>query len=421
MKTKTLVTITLLHFSAIVNAQFFNDLINTVGNIANSTVKVLTAPTEVLINTGKAITGNGSVNDIYKPIQQAVIQTGNTAVQTVGVLSAPQKFFMQKAQEYAQSIGGNTGAFIFDIGTFSNRYYTEFAQAGIANLNGVLQGQNPFQMVAIPLSAALRAGRERHIGNARPIPEDVKNALRPYFRETTLNRAKYTVGTIEITLPNFIGQGNKFMGNDGYAVVVDDVIVFNRQPGSFAAEGNWWAHEMTHVQQYENLGIETFAFNYLRDLGGSIEGEAQNNADRITGSTPNNSNNSSYALNAGSFDRSSSNIDENRNFNRNPEIYVSQCVFPNDRFGVMYLVTNYGRIIAVNPLNGQWQHIGYSTPPRLPNVAWSYDLPNANWSYPVGLDGNIYNIVPVYNNFGQIINRQWVPVGYVVKLSKNYR
>ena len=84
----------------------------------------------------------------------------------------------------------------------------------------------------------------------------------------------------------------------------------------------------------------------------------------------------------GSFDMSSSSIDQNKNFNQNPEIYVAQCVFQNDQFNVMYLVTNYGRIIAVNPLNGQWQHIGYSTPPRLPNVAWSYDLPNANWSYP---------------------------------------
>jgi len=416
MKSKFILTLMLISFTISANAQFWNDIKKAVGDIANTTVKTITAPTEVLINTGKAVTGNGSVNDIYKPIQQVVSQTGNTTASTVGILSQPQTYFMQKAQEFSQSVGGNTGAFIFDVGTFSNRYYNELAQAGVNTTNGILQGQNPFQISAIPLSAAIRAARERHISNSMPLPDDVKNALKPYFSESILNKARYAIGNIQITLPNFIGQGQKFMGNDAYAVTVNDIIVFNRQPGNFAQDGNWWAHEVTHIQQYQNLGIETFSFNYLRDLGSSIEKEAQDNANRITNTSTKNGFSSSYALNVGSFDMSSSSIDQNKNFNQNPEIYVAQCVFQNDQFNVMYLVTNYGRIIAVNPLNGQWQHIGYSTPPRLPNVAWSYDLPNANWSYPVGLDGNIYSLTPIYNNFGQVINQEWTAIGYVVKL-----
>lgn len=415
MKSKFILILMLVGLTVPANAQFWNDIKNAVGDIATTTVKTMTAPTEVLINTGKVVTGNGNASDIYKPIQQVAAQTGNATVSTVSVLSQPQTFFMQKAEEFSQSVGGNTGAFIFDIGTFSNRYYNELAQAGVNNVNGILQGQNPFQIMAVPLSAAIRAARERHFNNSLPLPEDVKNALRPYFKESTLNKARYAIGNIQITLPNFIGQGQKFMGNDAYAVTVNDIIVFNRQPGSFAQDGNWWAHEITHIQQYENLGIETFSFNYLRDLGGSIEKEAQDNANRITNTYTQNNSSSSYALRVGSFDMSSSSIDQNRNFNQNPERYVAQCIFPNDRFGVMYLVTNYGRIIAVNPLNGQWQHIGYSTPPRLQNVAWSYDLPNANWSYPVGLDGNIYNLTSVYNSFGQPI-QQWTPIGYVVRL-----
>jgi hypothetical protein len=100
---------------------------------------------------------------------------------------------------------------------------------------------------------------------------------------------------------------------------------------------------------------------------------------------------------------------------QNPEYYITQCIFPGDAFGVMYLVTNYGRIIAVNPVDGQWVHIGFATPPRLPNVAWSYDLPNSYWSYAVGMDGNIYNPFPVYFN-GYIVNYNWVAVGYTIRL-----
>lgn len=257
----------------------------------------------------------------------------------------------------------------------------------------------------------MRAARARHYTNSSPIPEDVKNALRGNFNESTLNRARYSIGTIEITLPNFIGQGAKFMGGDSYAVTVDDIIVFNTNPGSYINNANWWAHEMTHVQQYERMGVETFAFNYMRDAGNSLESEAVNNANRIT--------NSSYASNSsaltiGTFDMSGAS--SNANYQQDPEYYVTQCIFPNDQFGVMYLITNYGRIIAVNPVDGQWMHIGYATPPRLPNVAWSYDLPRANWSYAVGLDGNIYNPIPIYDYYGRVINYNWVIVGYTVKL-----
>jgi len=417
MKNKILLTLFTFCISFGVNAQFFEKLTETVGDITNTTVKTITAPTEVLINTGKVATGNADASEIYKPIQQAVRQTGNTAVSTSEVISEPQKFFMQKAQEFSKSVGGSTGEFIFDVGTFSQRYYNELAQSGVYGINGVLQGQNPFQISAIPLAAAIRAANERYKSSAKPLPSDVKEALRPYFRANTLENARYIVGNVEITLPNFIGQGQKFFGNDAYAVTVGNIIVFNNSPGSYSQNAHWWAHEITHVEQYENLGIESFAYKYLKDFGSSIEKEAINRANSIVGNNnPQFSQSQSYALNVGSFDMSSSSIDNNRNFSSNPEIYVAQCIFPQDNFGVMYLVTNYGRIIAVNPLDGQWRHIGYSTPPRLPNVAWSYDLPNARWSYAVGMDGNIYNPVPIYNNWGQIIKYQWNIIGYVRKL-----
>jgi hypothetical protein len=357
------------------------------------------------------MTGNGNASDIYKPYQQAAASAGSSLPQVSGMINEPQRFLTQKAQEFASSVGGQPGEFIFDVGTFSQRYSNELANAGAYNISGILQGQNPFQLTAAPLSAAIRAARERHYSNSSPLPNDVKNALSGYFSASILNRARYSIGKVEITLPNFIGKGARFMGGDAYAVTVDDIIVFNTNPGSYANNSNWWAHEITHVQQYERLGIETFAFNYLRDAGNSLESEAVNNANRIT-----NSNNSVYSssLKIGSFDMSGAY--SNNNYQQNPEYYVTQCIFPGDQFGAMYLITNYGRIIAVDPINGQWMHIGYATPPRLPNVAWSYDLPNARWSYAVGVDGNIYNPTPIIDFYGRIINYNWNVVGYTVRL-----
>ncbi|MES2478488.1 MAG: hypothetical protein V4561_05350 [Bacteroidota bacterium] len=393
-------------------AQFFKKITDAVGSVVNTGIKVTTAPYQALANTGQVIIGNAKPADIYKPYQEVVTTAGSTLPGVVEVLNEPQKYLTQKAQEYATSIGGNTGAFIFDIGTFTNRYYSELANAGAQNINGILQGQNPFQLTAAPLAAAIRAAKERYSSSARPLPDDVKNALRNYFSQTTLDNARYAIGKVEITLPNFIGQGAKFMGNDGYAVTVDNIIVFNSDPGSYSSNANWWAHEITHVQQYEQLGIETFSFNYIRDFGRSLESEAVNNANRIT--------NSSYSasssfIKVGSFDMSGA--QSTTNYQQNPEYYVAQCIFPQDRFGAMYLVTNYGRIIAVNPLNGFWQHIGYSTPPLMQQVAWSYDLPNANWRYAVGFDGKIYNpIGPIFNAFGQVVNyANWNPIGYVFR------
>jgi hypothetical protein len=410
MKAKFLILYFCLLISIDVHAQLFGDILKAAGSIVKTGVQITTAPYQALVNTGKALIGNGSVNQIYKPYQDAAVTAGQTVTQTGSVLSSPEMVIMQKAQNFAAAVGGKPGEFIFDIGTFTNRYYSDLGISAVNNIGGVLQGQNIFQIAGAPLAAAVRAAREKYISIAQPIPQSVKDALKGYFSDATLARAKYTIGDIEITLPNFIGQGAKFFGNEKYAVTVDDIIVFNSDPGNYSDNPNWWAHEMTHVQQYENMGVETFAYNYIKDLGRTLEGEAINNANRIT--------NSNYALNGaalkvGSFDMSGATPASPIDYQQNPELYVAQCIFPNDQFGYNYLVTNYGRIIAVNPLNGQWMHIGYATPPRLPNIAWSYDLPSANWSYAVGFDNNIYSAV--HNNFGMIIN--WVIVGYVVKLT----
>jgi hypothetical protein len=241
------------------------------------------------------------------------------------------------------------------------------------------------------------------------LPDDVKAALRGHFSESTLNRAKYSLGNVQITLPNFIGKGQKVFGND-YAVVVDDIIVFNTTPPTYKDDPFWWAHEVTHVEQYESLGIEGFAYKYLSSLGSAIESEADNKAALIT---KNRSKVGVSQLNIGTFDMTGSS--QAANFQQNPEYYVAQCIFPRDPYPVNYLLTNYGRIIAVNPMTGEWLHLGFAVPPIGRGVAWDYWTPNLR--YAVMPDGNIIAPIPIFNPWGQIIGYNNVIAGYVIKLA----
>lgn len=405
----TITTLILSLLSMSCKAQFFKALTDAVGSVASASVKLATAPTEAVINTARAVTGNAPASSIYQPFQEAAKSAGAALPQTYQVLNQPQEFMMGKAQELA-GLGGDPGAFIFDVGTFSQRYYSQLAAAGVNNFGGILQGQNPFQLAAAPLAAAIRAAHEQYKPSAQPLPDEVKQYFKGRLDDALLQRARYTVGRIEITLPNFIGKGNKLMGNDAYAVTVDDIIVFNAQPPTAANAAFWWAHELTHVRQYGDMGIEKFAFEYMRDLGHSLEGDADNNAGQITGQRT-----SSARLVAGSFDMSGQPQPAPTTFQQNPELYVAQCIFPNDAFGAMYLVTNYGRIIAVDPRNGGWMHIGYCSAPLLPNVTWTYDLPNANYKYAVMANGNILTARKVLNAWGYYQD-EWIAIGYVVKL-----
>lgn len=390
-----------------VSAQIWKPLTDAVGSVANVAVKTVTAPHEAVINAARAATGNANASEIYRPYQELANATGRSVSVTTEAVTDPQRYLFRRAQEVA-GIGGAPGEFLFDVGTFTNQFYTDLATSGLQNVGAILRGQNVVQLAAAPLGAAIRAARDRHSANARPLPDDVKQALREHFAASTLSRAKYSVGTIQITLPHFIGRGAKFLGND-YAVVVDDIIVFNTPPPSYEQNPFWWTHEVTHVQQYEQLGIEVFAYQYM--IGHQrIEDEADANARRITNDR---SQVGKAYLQVGSFDMTR--YRDGVNYQKNPEHYVAQCVFPYDRFPVNYLVTNYGRIVAVDPFTGNWIHIGFATPPSARGVAWDYWTPSLR--YAVLPNGLIVIPYPVFDVYGRPMGYNYTQVGHVVRLT----
>jgi len=68
------------------------------------------------------------------------------------------------------------------------------------------------------------------------------------------------------------------LGTGAEAVTLGDVIIF--RDAQRAADPLLWAHELTHVEQYERLGMATFARQYLQQ-GWVLEQEAIANASKI--------------------------------------------------------------------------------------------------------------------------------------------
>jgi hypothetical protein len=85
---------------------------------------------------------------------------------------------------------------------------------------------------------------------------------------------RFTAGQAEnITIP---GLALNYGHID--AVTLADVILF-REDKAAQSDAKLWAHELTHVMQYERWGIEGFATRFLQDHN-AVEREARENADR---------------------------------------------------------------------------------------------------------------------------------------------
>jgi hypothetical protein len=109
-----------------------------------------------------------------------------------------------------------------------------------------------------------------------PIPQDIRLALSPYFPAQILEKVRWTTAGglgIDGALKNWFNQEG--------AITLDEVIAFSGVDQAKNVE--LWAHELTHVLQYAQMGVETFAFHYTYNWTG-LESQAKNNSTRIIAS-----------------------------------------------------------------------------------------------------------------------------------------
>jgi Domain of unknown function (DUF4157) len=100
-----------------------------------------------------------------------------------------------------------------------------------------------------------------------PIPAPIRAALTGYVPEPILNRVRWRVGGSELSLPQNVIRFGHVPG-----VTLDDVIVFEERRAALE-DPKLWAHELKHVMQFAEWGVDGFATRYLSDYE-AVESEA---------------------------------------------------------------------------------------------------------------------------------------------------
>ncbi len=129
---------------------------------------------------------------------------------------------------------------------------------------------------AAALARLIDDARQQAIADGvRPVPAGVYRSLLGYFPATLLHKARFAVGSVTpLSLPALA-----FRYGDAIAMTLGDVVLFKSEPAA-QSDLKVWAHELTHVMQYQRWGIDGFADHYVRDSS-AVEQEAIDNANRF--------------------------------------------------------------------------------------------------------------------------------------------
>jgi hypothetical protein len=122
----------------------------------------------------------------------------------------------------------------------------------------VCQGMKAKQIVAgEPVALWIRSSRAAALAaGVSPIPKNIRDQLDHLFPASILDKVRYKTGG------GFLGSLQYFREQlGGGAITLDDVIVFVA-PGR-ETEAKLWAHELEHVRQYDQLGVDGFAQAYV--------------------------------------------------------------------------------------------------------------------------------------------------------------
>ncbi len=134
-----------------------------------------------------------------------------------------------------------------------------------------LQAQYGANIVSETLAAALQRSRDTLRADSKPIPEEVKKGLIPFYPPGLLENVRYVIGDVT---PSGVA-GFAIRNGNAAAVTLIDTVVFKDE--SFVGSLALWAHEIHHVQQYSDWGISGFAARYTFGWA-EVEAEASERA-----------------------------------------------------------------------------------------------------------------------------------------------
>ena len=106
------------------------------------------------------------------------------------------------------------------------------------------------------LESALKRSRDVARADSQPIPEEIRNALMPFYPAELLENVRYSIGD---TTPGGVA-GFAIRNGNAAAVTLIDTVVFSNE--THVRNLALWAHEIHHVQQYKDWGAAGFASRY---------------------------------------------------------------------------------------------------------------------------------------------------------------
>lgn len=125
------------------------------------------------------------------------------------------------------------------------------------------------------LATTIRMTRDRaRATGVRPPPANVVRALSPFFSPALLNQVRWRT---PMPQPSVSGLLVHWYFREG-AITLNDVVLFS--DARLAQDPGFWAHELTHVEQYRRYGVDGFARRYVNDWE-SLEAEARRRAERV--------------------------------------------------------------------------------------------------------------------------------------------
>ena len=121
--------------------------------------------------------------------------------------------------------------------------------------------------IARTLANGIRQARDETVkAGVQPIPPAMRKQLAAVFPIELLDRVRYRVGKDGSLAMQAFQYGHV------QAMTLIDVVVFRNETEALTNDV-LWAHELTHVRQYDRWGLEEFARRYIGDHR-AVEAEA---------------------------------------------------------------------------------------------------------------------------------------------------
>lgn len=119
-----------------------------------------------------------------------------------------------------------------------------------------------YQIAAPALALWLTQARaEAASAGIQPIPPHIREQLLRWYDPSVLDAARYKVSDNG----QFSAANAMLQNPDVGAVTLIDIILF-RDAQTAEQDVALWAHELKHVQQYQEWGVEGFAQRYTQDF-----------------------------------------------------------------------------------------------------------------------------------------------------------